>query len=606
MRKNILKRTLAFALSLALVLITPAAAFAELYEYDPVIYLHGIADTVLYENPNKYTAQPVFDTDSSNFLTGATKILLGLYQSKDGVSAAATNQITTGLNLILDPIVCNTDGNSKNSSIGPWYFNLPIYKYNTEEEIYTDNTLAISNALASRVSRDRFFVFTYDWRLDPLTNADKLLDFVEYVITYTRSEKVTIVAESYGGVITNCYLNKYPTHASQNVDTCVFLDCPLLGNTLVGDFMRGRIAKNYKDDSSLIGHYENITGKQRGEALMQYLQDDPNGVVKEFFDTVLGENVNSTLIGQLIKLMGIKIMGEANFGSDIGKAYNNLFLLQQDVIYNAGLKDFLRYMPGLWALVPEVVFDEAWDYMFGDEIVSYSLERKILDYREVLEDTADTLKQAKNNGIKMYVLANYGIQLLPAGVSLADESDGIESTKYATAGATTEECGIEWVVYNNCSNAFHDHLSPDRDINAATCALPENTWFIKGIGNCNFTNPSVTEFITWMICSGEQRNVWETGEYPQYMTYNKYKDSIVPYLGEDTGVYHYVLGDTNQDGKISSADARQVLRYAVKLETPSKMMMTVADVDGNGTVDTNDARLVLRYAVGIISNFPAE
>ncbi len=57
---------------------------------------------------------------------------------------------------------------------------------------------------------------------------------------------------------------------------------------------------------------------------------------------------------------------------------------------------------------------------------------------------------------------------------------------------------------------------------------------------------------------------------------------------------------------ITPADARTVLRYAVQLETPSKIMRVVADVDGDGSVQPADARLVLRYSVGLISNFPAD
>ena len=67
-----------------------------------------------------------------------------------------------------------------------------------------------------------------------------------------------------------------------------------------------------------------------------------------------------------------------------------------------------------------------------------------------------------------------------------------------------------------------------------------------------------------------------------------------------------LMGDIDSDGFVTASDARMVLRYAVQLEIPSKIMRTVADVDGDGSVQPADARLVLRYAVGIISNFPAD
>ena len=67
-----------------------------------------------------------------------------------------------------------------------------------------------------------------------------------------------------------------------------------------------------------------------------------------------------------------------------------------------------------------------------------------------------------------------------------------------------------------------------------------------------------------------------------------------------------MLGDIDLDGVITPADARAVLRIAVGLDNPSKIILTTADVDGDGVVLPADARLVLRYAVGLISNFPAD
>ncbi len=59
----------------------------------------------------------------------------------------------------------------------------------------------------------------------------------------------------------------------------------------------------------------------------------------------------------------------------------------------------------------------------------------------------------------------------------------------------------------------------------------------------------------------------------------------------------YLLGDVDTDGKISSADARQTLRYAVKLDKCNKDQKLLADADKNGKLTSSDARLILRVAV---------
>ncbi len=59
-----------------------------------------------------------------------------------------------------------------------------------------------------------------------------------------------------------------------------------------------------------------------------------------------------------------------------------------------------------------------------------------------------------------------------------------------------------------------------------------------------------------------------------------------------------ILGDTNGDGKIDPADALEVLKSVVGLET--NFEKNVADVDKNGLVDTQDALGILKNVVKLV------
>ena len=73
-------------------------------------------------------------------------------------------------------------------------------------------------------------------------------------------------------------------------------------------------------------------------------------------------------------------------------------------------------------------------------------------------------------------------------------------------------------------------------------------------------------------------------------------------LDKVTSLYHCVgAGDTNNDGMISSDDARFILRLAVNLETADTALFSKCDIDEDGSVTSDDARLALRYAVGLES-----
>ena len=59
------------------------------------------------------------------------------------------------------------------------------------------------------------------------------------------------------------------------------------------------------------------------------------------------------------------------------------------------------------------------------------------------------------------------------------------------------------------------------------------------------------------------------------------------------------MGDLDGNGKVTTNDARTVLRVAIGLEQLTPEQKRLADADGNGKITTNDARSVLRCAIGL-------
>lgn len=58
-----------------------------------------------------------------------------------------------------------------------------------------------------------------------------------------------------------------------------------------------------------------------------------------------------------------------------------------------------------------------------------------------------------------------------------------------------------------------------------------------------------------------------------------------------------LLGDTDGDGELTSADARNALRYSVRLDDPAQWQLAAAKVSGEENVTSADARLILRASV---------
>ena len=64
----------------------------------------------------------------------------------------------------------------------------------------------------------------------------------------------------------------------------------------------------------------------------------------------------------------------------------------------------------------------------------------------------------------------------------------------------------------------------------------------------------------------------------------------------ETDVTHTIMGDANNDKKVTAADARLVLRVSSKLEPTDKVSLYNADTNADGKINASDARSVLRVA----------
>ncbi|MBQ6899043.1 MAG: dockerin type I repeat-containing protein [Clostridia bacterium] len=604
--KNTVKKVICILLCMLMITAAPLSALAVELNSVPVIYVGDTADNALYVKPNKNGATVAFDMNSTKFTGNLTNIFMGVVLADFADVSTGTTSVKTGIKAMLDPILCAPTGESLSADVGPWVYNEPLSQH-TEDSILNDNMKGFLSAAAGYVSADEVFFFSYDWRLDPIDSAEALREFIDHVLAVTGKSKTAILSVGTGGVITNAYLYANPEHAASSVSSTVFYGSPLLGNAIIGDLMTGHIVRTRDDyDSFLDSVTDGITGEYRGAAFMDFLSDDSTGSLFGIGAALLGDNSVTSLLVKLSVLLGISIGEAQGLHQTLGVAYNKLASGADDVIYEDFLKEYLRNMPGLWALVPEKDFDDAKDFLFKGEFMEKTLESRVNAYRTVQASTAATFTKAKLNGINVCVVTGYGFQIVPITACVDDVSDGIVSVKYSSAGAVTTDNSKEPDHLLYCTNAKHNHTSPDNDINAAYCILPENTWFLQNVPHADMTKAPVATFLVWLLFGFSQRHVRENTNYTQYMSYSEYSQKLSPYAAPGSEFNEKKLGDLDLSGAVEAADARSALRIAVGLDTATKETKIIADVDGNGTVDATDARLILRYAVGLEHSFPAE
>ena len=69
-------------------------------------------------------------------------------------------------------------------------------------------------------------------------------------------------------------------------------------------------------------------------------------------------------------------------------------------------------------------------------------------------------------------------------------------------------------------------------------------------------------------------------------------------IHETRALLYYVLGDVDGNGKVTSYDARLILKYVAGNGTLTEKQVLASDMDKNGKITAYDARLVLKQVAG--------
>lgn len=135
----------------------------------------------------------------------------------------------------------------------------------------------------------------------------------------------------------------------------------------------------------------------------------------------------------------------------------------------------------------------------------------------------ELFRAAMETGTKINVVSHYNLQGVPLTPSYREQNDNVIDTKYTSGYATCafldETLPADYQQkHTSCQDATHNHLSGDRVIDASTCLLPEQTWFLKDLKHVGYIyDTQVMEFILWLCLSDTQRTVQAAGDYSQFM-----------------------------------------------------------------------------------------
>ncbi len=353
--------------------------------------------------------------------------------------------------------------------------------------------------------------FSYDWRLDLRTLAGQLHDFIEYVLECTGAEKVDLIAYSMGSCVASSYMY---TYGGEYVESVILYLGALNGSSTCADPFHNNLGMD-------------------SETLM--------ATVNWLLSTDLKEEVYKALIDVLYR------EGVVDAAVCIAeKVVDRVF----ERIYEQAMPYVFGRIPGFWALIPE----ESYDFVrnsFSKGVVTDEFYKKTDYYHTVQLELVPTIEKVKESGTTVSVVSKYGYAQAPIIRSRDNQSDFIVDTKYSSIGAYCapydETLPADYVQQRYTGR---DHISPDRKIDASTCAFPDSTWFIKNsphMGTFFYGTDGEKPLLQWILTSEDQPTVWDNELYPQFSVY-LIDGSCVPLTTEnDWSVY----GDCKQsDGPI--------------------------------------------------------
>lgn len=358
-----------------------------------------------------------------------------------------------------------------------------------ERKVYMSNAIA-NDAKAGKEGYGLYdYRFWYDWRLDPLENADHFNDYIKAIKKVTGAPKVAIVSRCLGTSVVMAYIAKYGVGDIQGIG------------------FDGTVANGAEILSEV------ISGKFRidGEPVVRFLKD-ANAIhlvdISSFITSTVELAVSTGIVDGAIEITETLLYKKLVEGMTSALTLSTFFT-----------------WPSYWSAVSSEDFDAALHHVFGPEGSAkrekYSgLIEKITNYDKVVRQNIDDLyKSIKKNGANVGTISKYGYQIIPLIESSDVVGDQFASVANSSFGATTSTlCDTldDDYIEKRVAEGKGRYISPDKQVDASTCIYPDYTWFTKGSSHSNWTKWE-DNLLHIIATADKQLTIDDFPEYSQFM-----------------------------------------------------------------------------------------
>ena len=439
-------------------------------DIDPVIVVRGFDFTGLVHADGTKTLQLNAG--------GIIKVLFSYFISKLTFNESVfTDALLDFANTTLAPIASDKNGDSVLAGIGAKTYPLPLDNNPDEIATWDENAIALARSFVDTRGAGNAFLFTFDWRKNPLVIADELNAFIKNVKSMTNKDKIDIVGTSMGGMVTTAYIYKY---GCESIDNLTYNCSAHNGVQLVGSALSGNISID--------------------------------GTILKTTMNAVAENQNA-----FVRFL-LKAADAVGLYDGVADCVGDFVSENKNRLYDEALKDTLCTALGLWGMCPDAYFDDAVEFLFADDADEYvGFLTALEDVREFVFSTEKILATIADSDVKLAFVTNYGRTSLPLHEKVYLQTDGVIEAVQCSNGATFAPVG-EVLSEAYLASADPKYISPDKIVDASTALYPDCTWFVKNVKHVGCAYGSEhSAFIMWLTSQETQINANECEQYPQFL-----------------------------------------------------------------------------------------
>lgn len=426
---------------------------------------------------------------------------------------------------------------------------------------------------------DHLFAYQQDFRRSAVDCAATLDQYIDDVLDYTGAEKVNIIAVSHGGQTVAAYLALYGLQ--KNVINNLLMIVPAIGGVAPAyDLMSESAAL---DEETLFYYIENS----------ELLEEDVNWLVRANQFGILDDVCN--------------------------------------ILMHRYVKRILGYWGSIWDFIPLPYYEELKQQQL-DPVQSADLIAKSDTFHyEILSHITETFSACINEGMNIYIVAGAG---MPSLTGMQVQSDFVVPVSSSTGAAAAPYGSRFSDGYPQsravCTDASHNHLSPDMCIDVSCGYLPDQTWIVNGMFHGNtWKDAYCRELCKKLFFSSERLDVTSFAEYPQFRYSSSLNYSVFATLdhspqgywsGEDTALtvtnlsqkYNMRLISISVEGIDAAFDLKKPVSLApggsctvpLRGSIPA-VSLTTADITLNYSLVKNITPLGSRTLTFTLMNGPA-